>query len=251
MSCEVHILAWNEAAILPYTLRHYRTFCDKMVVHDARSTDRTRDIAQWWGAEVRDWNLGDSVDEQKYVELRNGCWRGTDAHWVIVADADEFLWFPEGAGSTLARYEAKGAAVIKPHGFEMFTETYPTTTDQIYDEVKLGAPDDKWYAKPVLFSPIKIADSGLGMGSHESDPVLHDGRKIHVGANWPFAKPPCYLLHFHQIGPIARIAAKYDENLKRRSRYNYEHNMGNFKPGMEHALEKRNYILKSLQNVVP
>ena len=43
------------------------------------------------------------VNDIKYAELRNSCWKGTNADWVIVCDLDELLWFPEGAEATLGR----------------------------------------------------------------------------------------------------------------------------------------------------
>ena len=250
MKVEVHLLTWNEERIIPYTIRHYQTFATRIVIHDSGSTDKTRAIADEMGAEVEEWDTGNEFNDRLNTDLKNRCWIGTNADWVICADADELLYFPYGALSALATYEKLGAVMIKPRGYEMFTEHFPATTGQIYDEVKAGAPDDKWYAKPILFSAKRLRSPGFGVGAHEADPVLIDGRKFHVGEHWPFSVPPAFLLHFHQIGPMKNIAAVYDERRKRLCDQNVKNRWGNFKPGIEHAKEKRDYILARLQEVI-
>jgi len=250
MKTDVHILTYNEERMLPYTIRHYQTFATRIVVHDNFSTDRTREIALEMGAELQDWDTGGEFNDLMAMDLKNQCWRGTSADWAICIDCDELLYFPYGARSALATYEKLGAVMIKPHGFEMFSDGYPTTTGQIYEEVKIGAPDDKWYAKPVLFSPRRVSSSGFGIGAHEADPTLKDGMVLRIGADWPKAVPRAFLLHFHQIGPMGDIAAVYDARLARLSEVNVKNRWGNFKVGRVHAQEKRDYIITHLQEVI-
>lgn len=252
MKAECHILTFNEASLIRYTLRHYATYCSKLVVHDAGSTDSTVEICRMMSAEVLPWDTKGELNDEMAMDLKNECWKGTDADWVIVVDADELLYFPKGVGETLATYSRLGAAIIKAHGFDMYSVAYPTTRGQIYDEVKLGAPSDKWYGKPVLFSPRQVEETGFGIGAHESDPLLRSGRRIHVGADWPKANPPAWLLHFHHgIGPIERIARRLDEKRTRLAAVNRLHGWGNLKDGMTHALEKQEFIKAGLVQVIP
>ena len=250
MRVEVHVLRYGDAWLVPYVIKHYATYATRLIIHDAGPKD-TFGVSEGGFVEVRPWSLGPEVNDLKYAELRNECWKGTDADWVIVADLDEFIYFPEGADKSLGAYTRMGAAVIRPHGFEMFSETYPTTSGQIYDEVKMGAPDDKWYAKPILFSPKLVSETRLGLGSHESDPVLHDERRFHVGPKWPFAKPPCWLLHFHHIGPKQDIAAKFDATKSRMCKENLANNWGNMEPGIKHVTDKRAGIVPFLTQLIP
>lgn len=248
MRVEVHILFYQEDWLFPYILRHYLSFADKLVIHDGGGKLPPERYFQG-GVFIEPWDCPE-VNDLKYMNLRNNCWKGTGSDWVIVADSDEFILFPQGAEKTLSTYSRIGAAVIRPHGFEMFSETLPTGGGQIYDEIRQGAPEDKWYAKPILFSPARVADMGLGVGSHEADPVLLDGRRFHAGKEWPFANPPAYLLHYHQIGPAVAIAARYDGNVQRMCAANKANRWGNFKPGMEHVAEKRAAILPNLRDVI-
>jgi hypothetical protein len=249
MSVEVHLLRYGDSWLVPYVVRHYLTYADKVVLHDAGGEPLP--MLPDYRVVVVPWDCPE-VNDLKYAELRNNCWKGSDADWCIVADLDELIYFPEGAAKSLGAYTQKGAAVIRPHGFEMFSEEYPRNPyGQIYDEIKQGAPDDKWYAKPILFSPKLVRDMRLGVGSHEADPVLHDDRRFHVGQKWPFANPPCYLLHFHQIGPAKDIGDKYDANQARMAAVNKQNGWGNHKPGIVHVQEKRDLIVPNLRQVIP
>jgi glycosyltransferase involved in cell wall biosynthesis len=50
MKIHCHLLTRNEQHILPYSLRHYATFCERIFVHDMGSTDGTLEIAKSFGA---------------------------------------------------------------------------------------------------------------------------------------------------------------------------------------------------------
>jgi hypothetical protein len=91
-----------------------------------------------------------------------------------------------------------------------------------------------------------------GLGSHECDPYLHDGRSFHVGPRWPHAKPPVYLLHYHHIGPTEDIGAKYDATISRMCPENKKNKWGNLEPGLKHAKDKWNRIMNAgLTKLIP
>lgn len=245
---EVHILCFNEEEILPFTLRHYATFCDRMIVHDGGSTDRSREIATQHGAEVRDC-VTDGVNDALFKRLKETCWRGTDADWVITCDADELIYFPEGWFHTLASYEADRRAVVKPRGFEMFGDTMPALDGgQIYEQITMGAEDAKWYAKPILFRPSLIREITFSAGSHTCWATLTDGRKIE-DPQIP-SDPETYLLHYHQIGGLERITRRYAAQQSRHSATNKKHRWGNFEPPSKHAADKRAAVMAKLARVI-
>lgn len=248
-------------------LRHYCSFADKVIVHDGgpdwSEHSTTRQLCECHGAQCLPWDTGNQLNDELAQNLKNTCWRGTDADWVICVDCDELIWFPpmagtnplthrEGSRATLEAYDRLGAAVIKPHGFEMFSDTLPElgSHNQIYHAIRDGAPDDKWYAKPVLFSPRRVAESGFGVGAHESRAVLRDGRVLLVDGSYPKAYPATYLLHYHQIGPAEFIARRYDETRARFSQVNIRRKWGNMTDGHIHVQEKRALIVPHLRRVV-
>jgi len=248
MSVEVHILCYNESDILGFALMHYGTFAERIVVHDGFSTDRSREIAREHGAEVVDFH-SDGVNDILFKQLKENCWKGTKSDWVVTADADEFIFFPEGSFHTLSAYEADGVAVVKPIGFEMFSDEMPSIEKgQIYQQVTRGARDQKWYSKPILFRPALIRKLTFGAGCHTCWAELNDGTKI-SDPQTPTA-PETYMLHYHQIGGIERIARRYAGQQSRHSQTNIKHKYGNFESPMKHARDKRALIEPRLEQVI-
>lgn len=245
---EVHLLAFNEQDILPFALAHYGTFAERIIVHDGFSTDRSRDIARTFGAEVRDFH-SDGVNDILFKKLKETCWNGTDADWVVTADADELIYFPEGSFHTLSAYEADGVAIVKPVGFEMFSDEMPVIEKgQIYQQVQKGARDEKWYSKPILFRPSLIQKLTFGAGCHTCWADLKNGTKIADPKETTV--PETYLLHYHQIGGIERIARRYAGQQSRHSQTNIKNKFGNFEDPLKHARDKRALIEPRLEQVI-
>lgn len=248
---EVHILAYNEAGIMPYAIRHYQTFAERIVLHDLGSKDATVAIAVAAGCDVVMHDAKGEFNDLLNKGVKNECWKQTDAEVVIVADSDELIYFPAGAERTLQAYRENKVIVVKPHGFEMTSDVYPTTPGQIYDEVKMGGPDDEWYAKPIMFFRQRVKSLDFGTGAHVVTAITEDGTRLQVTNQTPPTIPPCYLLHFHHIGPIEKIAADYDANRARQSAMNRQMKWGLQEPGMDHALKKRARIHAGLMRVIP
>lgn len=245
---QVLILTYNEEVIMPYTLRHYATFADRITVYDAFSTDNTRNICRKYGANVVDWKT-DGLNDMLAKHVKSTGWINDHrSDWVICVDADELIYFPKGIEYTLAEYEQQRVEVVKPHGFEMFSESLPSKDGQIYDEIKFGGRDDKWYAKPVLFSPRRISSIEFAAGAHTTKWIDINGSE-HSNPTVP-TEPPTYLLHYHHIGSLQRIADKYDATRKRLSKINEKNRHGNFDPGLKHAQDKRALIFKTLHQVI-
>lgn len=249
MTTHVHILCYNEEEILPFTLRHYRTFADRIVVHDSFSTDRSRDIAKALGVEVVDWDTGDALNDELARKLKAECWHGTMPDWCIAVDADELIYFPEGAARCLREYRAQGLPAVRPYGFEMYADVFPTGEGQLYDEVKMGAPDNYWYAKPALYAPKLIQSIEYEAGAHHVRILLKNGR-VWTDRAVGYAKPHTYLLHCKHLGPIERDIARYTRQRQRLSELNVQRKWGNFEPPEKHARDKRHAILRCLQRVI-
>ncbi len=251
MTCHAHIICFNEREILPYTIRHYRTFCERVVIHDMGSTDGSQGVAVDCGASVTQHDGRGEFDDRDNKQIKQESWKLSGADWVIEADADELIYCPGGVAATFAAYEAQKLAVIKPYGYEMTCSEYPTTLGQIYEEVKHGARDDYWYAKPILFNPRMVASIEFSTGAHTCVAKLKDRRVVKLDHNSPASTPSCYLLHFHHLGPLERVAKLYDENRARQSAINKKMKWGLQEPGLTHAKKKRAAILSRIERVLP
>jgi glycosyltransferase involved in cell wall biosynthesis len=249
MIIHAHLLTRNEAHIMPYALRHYATFCERLFVHDMGSTDRTLEIAKEVGATVRNWDTKGEFNDNLNTRIKNECWWGLNPDWAMVLDADEIIYFPKGHAETLSAYDSQKLAVVKPHGFEMLHDTWPNPKGQIYDEAKCGARLDD-YSKPVLFAPNRIERIRFSTGAHTLDEIKVTDNASPVNLH-EYSGPPCYLLHYHQIGPIEQIATRYDDHTARMCEANIRNKWGCQWSGKIHVQEKRTFIKNHLERVIP
>lgn len=163
MKIEVYTLANNEERMMPYFMRHYRQFAD-VIIYNNNSTDRTVEIAQSMGATVINCMVTDEYDEQWMTNTRNNCWKESKADWVIVCDVDEFVYH-----QTISKVlEQTESTIFLPRFFNMFSETFPITEGQIYEEIFEGREANS--SKMNLFKPSEITDINFTVGCHEARP---------------------------------------------------------------------------------
>ena len=222
MTIWLYAIIRDEAPILPYLLRHYLPWVDKLIFYDGGSTDGTREIIRAAMAnpegkrghvELRDWAGSEGLVDDEFHVFANTQWheaRG-EADWVIWIDADEFLVdgrlkMGDGGGGMrelLSGYLAAGVEVPRIQGYTMCSRTFPTTDGQIYDEVKTGFPDLIW-SKPAIFQP-KI-NMMFTMGRH--------GIEGNVCRPTRSAGAEIKLLHYRALG-LEYLKARHARNWAR------------------------------------
>jgi glycosyltransferase involved in cell wall biosynthesis len=203
MKIDVYALMRDEIKILPYFLRHYETFADNIFVFDGGSVDGTLEV-------LRDHPLVrllpvecSRADDLYYIQ---SLWpqykifsRG-QADWCIQVDADEFVYHPN-IKEVLQTYTDCGIKKVKCTGFTMWSDLFPTTKGQIYEEVTRGWWD-KWQHKTIVFNPeISIRYS---MGRHYA---------YRDGSNPTYHSPDIRILHFRCLG-IPYIHERQKKNYK-------------------------------------
>jgi hypothetical protein len=179
----------NEEDLLPYFLRHYSSFADRIFIVDHHSSDNTQKLAESHPkVTMLDYDFGDKFAEEDINDCFENSYkkysRGV-ADWVMVVDGDEFLYHPYMLGN-LDYQKKRGRRVIKATGFTMFSETFPTTNGQIYEECNMGVRT-RFYDKKVIFDP--ALDVKFGYGRH--DTYLPDGVK--------YFRAQVILLHYRYI----------------------------------------------------
>ncbi|MCX5749328.1 MAG: glycosyltransferase [Candidatus Saganbacteria bacterium] len=76
----------NEEVNISKTLPNLVSSCDKVIVMDTGSTDRTKDLAASLGAEVHDFTW---IND--FSAARNESLKYADSNWIMWTDADEYL----------------------------------------------------------------------------------------------------------------------------------------------------------------
>ncbi len=176
------------------------------------STDNSYSIMKEAGINVITFDTNGMYSESTQVNIRNTCWKNSDADWVMICDTDEFLYHP----NFLNYLENTKNNLIFGRGYEMMSEKLPTTDDQIFEELKYGYPTDEFnsynvypnwksnYSKGVLFRPSQIEEINYGPGSHYCSPVgdiITNVEQLPVEQSiiYPIVKDDFKLLHYKYL----------------------------------------------------
>lgn len=190
---------------MPYLMRHYVPWVDKLIFYDAQSDDGTRELIRACPkAELREWEGANALVDDEFLALANHQWkeaRGV-ADWVIWIDADEFLYHTN-IRAVLAGYLDVGVTVPRIDGYTMVSDHFPTTEGQIYEEISTGFPDSVW-SKPAIFNP--HIDMAYNVGRHS----------LNVDRFTPFtsAVADIKLLHYRALG-MDYLKARHARNWAR------------------------------------
>jgi len=174
VTIHVYAVCHNEEALLPYFLRHYGAFADRIVVFDGASTDRSREIlrahpkVRLVDSSERPSHDEGMYDEPTLMKIRNRAYRDSrgEADWVMVVDIDEFIHHPD-IVELLKRYSREGITLPGIVGFEMVSEDPPTGTGRIQDEIRTGFLNRR-YSKQAVFDP--RVEINFEYGCHECFP---------------------------------------------------------------------------------
>lgn len=183
---ETYCLAHQEEKILPYFLKHYTQF-SKVILLEGHSTDRTIEIAESFGAEIRKVDSNNEVNDEIWLQVKNNCWKDSKADWVIICDADEFVYH-----QNIERYLSETDSILfMPRLFNMMSEKFPTGNDQIYNEVQYGKEGG---AKMNLFRPGIVKEINYSIGCHHADP------KTEFADIKPDLTSPIITMHMRHLG---------------------------------------------------
>jgi glycosyltransferase involved in cell wall biosynthesis len=232
MEIEAFILAFNEAETIHLTIKHYKQFCDRITIFDNFSTDDTREIAESLGCIVKPFGIAGVLDDKEYLKVKNHCWKGSDADWVIVCDADEIL-----CDSRLdfnLRYtleSVKNDTIFTTKGWNIFSNDVPHET---WSEITTGIPDSR-YSKQIIFNPKEIKEIGYVYGCHENKPE----------GNVKYYYESLNLLHYKHIGGAKRVADRHALYAERLSDWNKRYKCGfQYQEPREQTIKYFNECLK-------
>ena len=184
MRIDTYAICYNEERIMTYFLRHYLQYGD-VYLFDNHSTDNTVKIAQQAGAKVEYYDSGGELRDDIYIKIKNSCWKDSKADWVIVVDADEFVYCP----ILLDVLKDTKYTAYEPKWYEMFSQEFPTTPGQIYDEVKMGY--EAW-PKLNLFRPSEVKELKYEVGCH----LVHPEGNVKLN----YVDSPIRTLHMRHLG---------------------------------------------------
>jgi len=226
-------LCWNEEIILPFTLDYYSKFCQKIIIYDNESDDNSHSIIKSYeNSEIRTYSSNCEIRDDIYVEIKNNVWKESrgKADWVIVCDTDEILYHPQ-IVEKLDELKLKGITIIKPYGYDMYSETMPHKSIL---EIKDGLKDNRHFGKCVIFNPNLIDEINFKPGCHKCKPK----GKIKL-----YHHDDIKLLHYKHLN-LEYLLDRHDSFRKRLSKQNIEN-----KQGKQYLIEKQKLSLIFSQNL--
>ena len=214
-------IAWNEQELMPIFLNHYEKICDKIIVYDNESDDRTAEICDAHPlVERRVYKTNGQIRDDVYLDIKNNQWKNfRDYDWVCVLDLDEFVYHPN-LKDFLVSCKRKGISIPQTTGYSMWSDQLPNSEEPIWEQIKMGLRDT-WYDKTPIFDPKLIEEINYKHGCHACYPsgvIVYD--------KFPSLK----LLHCKNIGGWERLEHRRrlyekrlsDVNKERKWGHNYE-----------------------------
>ena len=192
MKIQAYVICKNEELIMPHLLNYYSKFCYKITFFDNESTDNTVDIIKNFKGcetEVISYSTNGEIRDDVYIQIKNNCWKDSDADYVIVIDSDEFLYHED----LLEFLHNNQFDIYYPTGYNMISNYFPSDYSKlITSQVQYGAYC-KNYSKSVIFNPKTIKEVNYGIGAHESNPIGFSEITIYSGEELK-------LLHYKNLG---------------------------------------------------
>jgi glycosyltransferase involved in cell wall biosynthesis len=233
-------ICYNEENILPHLIKHYSTFCEKIIILDNNSTDRSCEIINSFpNTEIIPYDSNDELNDSIYIKLKNHVWKSSVgyADFVIVGDSDEFLYH-ENMVDFLIDAKEKGVTLFKPEGYHMVAneEFNLKPDDNIFELVKKGVRTPV-LDKPMMFNCNKISNINYGFGCHSASP----SGEIVISTDTSLK-----MLHFKFLG-LENYHYKNNLRKNRLSEFNKSNNIGTYYlfDDYEHTIDYRRYVDKS------
>lgn len=216
---EVFVLTWNEEKIIQDFITWYRQRVPDclITVYDNMSDDGTVTICQANGCKVVPFDTGGKMDELTQINLRNTIWKQSEAQYVIVCDADE--WVDVDRDMLLRNNEENEWDVCKCMGYEMFGTEEDTIDTLVRGTWSAG------YCKPVLWKKDKVKEINFGAGSHNANPSSPvEGTEVAIKKNFPKLFHTKHRSWSGMLEKAAQLAQRRSEDSKRKG-WNFHYSL--------------------------
>lgn len=169
MNINIFLLCYNEESLLPHIIKHYQKYLPSanIIIYDNESTDNSVNIANLNGCEIISWNSNNQIDDLKYVDIKNNCWKNIKDGWIIVSDMDEFLCVSE---LDLENEEKKNTSILTVRGIDIIGDSKNIKLNDINLADFRRYQDNNFESKNLCFYRNKITEMNYNCGAHTCEP---------------------------------------------------------------------------------
>lgn len=237
MNINIFLLCYNESALLPHTIKHYKKNLpsSKITIYDNSSTDNSVDVATSLGCKVIPWNSDNIFDYNKIRYIKNNCWKAVTDGWVIIADMDEFLCITE---DDLRSEKDLGNTIISIRGLDMIGESDTLTlTDIDLQTINKFTPNNS-KDKSLCFYRNSIGEMNYNLDTQKCKPI----------GTVKYTQKIYYNKHMSYLGLnyiTNKIISRYERTAKMRSlglATNYTNNTHDIKSDYYNKLQNANTL---------
>jgi hypothetical protein len=180
MVITVVTIAKNERDLMPFFMRHYQRFADRIIVYD-ESDDDTPKIVEQMGGEVIPMIPGNGIRDDLHAAIKSQAGTIFGGQWTIVPDVDEFVYHKDIRG-LLEGYMQDGITLPRADGYAMIGERI-LTDGYLTDQLQYGLFDNVYSKRIVYRSHLQIM---YRPGAH----------KVRAFDDVPSAQADIKLLHY-------------------------------------------------------
>jgi hypothetical protein len=214
--------------MLPFFIRYYQQFADKIFFYDNESTDNSKKIITSSAkCYYNSYSSNNEIRDDLYLQIKNNAWKQSrsEADFVIVVDMDEFIYSRGNLIKDLAKLKNFGFSIVRPIGYNMLTENFDwNSSAQITEMVNTGMPW-KPQSKPCIFNPNLIREINYTFGAHGCKSKGWSMQYKSDGWMNKFMKVELFMLHYKHMG-LEYVVNRYKMLQQRLSAFNKENNLG-------------------------
>jgi hypothetical protein len=230
MNLSIYAICYNEEHMMRHFVNHYRNrFPDcSITIFDNHSTDKSAALARALSCNVILYDTQGKLNDRRYLEIKNSCWKDCETMWALICDMDEHCVIN---GEQLSVEHEYGATLIRFEGHNMVSMLPNPNIDIPSIKYGVRAPS---YDKNYLFRVDQIQDINYGWGCHKSNPTgkIVESHGIYPVWHYKYIDPDFMVarhahyasrmsnenlqkgLGFHYAFPEDRIRAEFEEARK-------------------------------------
>lgn len=221
-------ICYNESAIIPIAIAYWNYIGARSVtVFDNGSTDGSVELlSQYPGwITVKHFDTGGKIVDKALQEIKNNCWKNSDADFCVVGDFDEFPYCYD-FNKLFDFLIENDYDIVQGIGVNVMSEEFPENISRL----ELCLREDMRFSfskhmnKSLLFRPNRLSETDYTIGAHFCEAKKKNGEPAKSLFGVEF-EGGVFTLHYKNLG-LNYLNNKCYSSASRLSEENRKHDWG-------------------------